>query len=40
MKIKEQTRKIAQVALEYGKVTLTRFEFDFRRVSNGLFWKG
>ncbi|SNL79025.1 hypothetical protein [Streptococcus pneumoniae] len=29
MKIKEQTRKIAQVALEYGKVTLTRFEEIF-----------
>ncbi|HHA8884394.1 TPA: hypothetical protein ACOOQ8_000900 [Streptococcus pneumoniae] len=32
MKIKEQTRKLAQAVLEYGKATLTRFEFDFRRV--------
>ena len=33
MKIKEQTRKLAAAVLEYGKATLTRFEFDFRRVS-------
>ncbi|SNK88822.1 immunity protein BlpZ [Streptococcus pneumoniae] len=30
--IKEQTRKLAQAVLEYGKATLTWFEFDFRRV--------
>jgi len=31
MKIKEKTRKL-QAVLEYGKATLTWFEFDFRRV--------
>jgi len=29
MKIKEQTRKLAQTVLEYGKVTPTWVEFDF-----------
>ena len=32
MKIKEQTRKLAVGSIEYGKVKLTWFEFDFRRV--------
>ncbi|WP_088780382.1 hypothetical protein [Streptococcus pneumoniae] len=34
MKIKEQTRKLAHVALKYGKVKLTWFEEIFEEYEN------